>query len=257
LHDGIWRERPGSVPVQSLEEGSLIEVIKSEQRHHQNFGCLDTRWHFSFDTYYDPDNINWGTLRVFNDDVIQPGQGFPMHGHRDMEIITYVLSGTLEHQDSMGNTGVIRPGEVQVMSAGTGVRHSEYNHSKEDPVHLLQLWILPRTRGLKPRWEQRVFSRQERGRKLLPVVSGGDVSATLHIDQDAQIFVSTLKAGDRVVQASRPGRKGCLFVIEGEIGLNGTTLAQGDQARLANEKELKVKAERDSELILLDLAEVR
>jgi redox-sensitive bicupin YhaK (pirin superfamily) len=235
----------------------VIKVIKSEERHHQNFGWLDTRWHFSFDSYYDPENVNWGALRVFNDDVIQPGQGFPMHGHRDMEIITYVLSGTLEHRDSMGHTGVVRPGEVQVMSAGTGVRHSEYNHSKEEPLHLLQLWILPRTRGLKPRWEQRVFSRDERGGKLLPVVSDGDVDATLHIDQDAQVFVSALKKGDRVVHASRPGGKAYLFVIEGEVGLNGTTLAQGDQARLADEKELKFEAKQDSELILLDLPEVR
>jgi hypothetical protein len=180
-----------------------------------------------------------------------------MHGHRDMEIITYVLSGTLEHRDNMGNTGVVRPGEVQVMSAGKGVMHSEYNHSKEEPVHLLQLWILPRTRGLKPCWEQRLFSRAERGGRLLPVVSGGDVDDTLHIDQDAQIFVSALKKGDQVVHASRPGRKGYLFVIEGGVGLNGTTLAQGDQARIADEKELKFEAKQDSGLILLDLPEAR
>ena len=235
----------------------MMKVIKSDERHHQDFGWLDTRWHFSFDSYYDPENVNWGALRVFNDDVIQPGQGFPLHGHRDMEIITYVLSGTLEHRDNMGNTGVVRPGEVQVMSAGKGVMHSEYNHSKEEPVHLLQLWILPRTRSLKPRWEQRVFSPAERGGKLLPVVSSGDVEGTLHIDQDAQIFVSTLKAGDKVVHRSRPGRKGYLFVIDGGIGLNGTTLAKGDQARIADEKELKFEAKQDSELILLDLPEAR
>ena len=235
----------------------MVKVIKSAERHHQNFGWLDTRWHFSFDTYYDPDNVNWGALRVFNDDVIQPGQGFPMHGHRDMEIITYVLSGTLEHQDSMGHTGVVRPGEVQVMSAGTGVRHSEYNHSKEEPLHLLQLWILPRTRGLTPRWEQRVFSRQERGGRLLLVVANGDRQGTLHIDQDAEIFVSSLQAGEEVVHQSRPGGKGYLFVIGGEIGLNGTTLAAGDQARLAEERELRLAARQDSELILLDLPEAR
>ena len=235
----------------------MMKVIKSDDRHHQNFGWLDTRWHFSFDTYHDPDNVNWGALRVFNDDVIQPGQGFPMHGHRDMEIITYVLSGTLEHQDNMGNTGVVRPGEVQVMSAGKGVMHSEYNHSKEEPVHLLQLWILPRTRGLKPRWAQRVFSPAGRGGKLLPVVSGRDVDGILHIDQDAQIFVSTLKASDKVVHQSRLGRKAYLFVIDGGIGLNGTTLAQGDQARIADEKELQIEAKQDSELILLDLPEAR
>ena len=235
----------------------MIKVIKSGERHHQNFGWLDTRWHFSFDTYYDPENVHWGALRVFNDDVIEPGQGFPMHGHRDMEIVTYVLSGTLEHQDSMGHTGVVRPGEVQVMSAGKGVMHSEFNPSKEEPVHLLQLWILPRTRGLQPRWEQRVFSRDERGGKLLPVVSSSDRDGTLHIDQDAQIFVSALKRGDKVVHKSRLGRKGYLFVIEGGIGLNGATLAKGDQARIENEKELNLEAKQDSELILLDLPEAR
>ena len=235
----------------------MIKVIKSGERHHQNFGWLDTRWHFSFDTYYDPENVHWGALRVFNDDVIEPGQGFPMHGHRDMEIVTYVLSGTLEHQDSMGHTGVVRPGEVQVMTAGKGVMHSEFNPSKEEPVHLLQLWILPRTRGLKPRWEQRVFSRDERGGKLLPVVSSGDRDGTLHIDQDAQIFVSALKSADKVVHQSRLGRKGYLFVIEGGVSLNGATLAKGDQARIENEKELNLEAKQDSELILLDLPEAR
>jgi len=235
----------------------MIKVITSDERHHQNFGWLDTRWHFSFDTYYDPENVHWGALRVFNDDVIEPGQGFPMHGHRDMEIVTYVLSGTLEHQDSMGHTGVVRPGEVQVMSAGKGVMHSEFNPSKEEPVHLLQLWILPRTRGLQPRWEQRVFSRDERGGKLLPVVSSGDRDGTLHIDQDAQIFVSALKTGDKVAHPSRLGRKGYLFVIEGGIGLNGATLAKGDQARIEDEKELNLEAKQDSELILLDLPEAR
>jgi len=235
----------------------MIKLIKSDERHHQNFGWLDTRWHFSFDTYYDPENVHWGALRVFNDDVIEPSQGFPMHGHRDMEIVTYVLAGTLEHQDSMGHTGVVRPGEVQVMSAGKGVMHSEFNPSKEEPVHLLQLWILPRTRGLPPRWEQRVFSRDARGGKLLPVVSSGDRDGTLHIDQDAQIFVSALKKGDQVVHKSRLGRKGYLFVIEGGVGLNDTTLAQGDQARIENEKELDLEAKQDSELILLDLPDAR
>jgi redox-sensitive bicupin YhaK (pirin superfamily) len=235
----------------------MIKVIKSNERHHQNFGWLDTYWHFSFDTYYDPDNVNWGALRVFNEDVIQPGQGFPMHGHRDMEIITYVLSGTLEHQDNMGNKGVIRAGEVQAMSAGKGVMHAEHNHSKEEPLHLLQLWILPRTRRLPPRWEQRVFSRDERGGKLLPVVSNGDLTSTLHIDQDALVFVSSLKAGERAAHQSRARRKGYLFVIEGGIGLNGTALARGDQARLDDEKQLQLEAKQDSELILLDLPDAR
>jgi redox-sensitive bicupin YhaK (pirin superfamily) len=157
----------------------MIKIIRSDERHHANFGWLDTHWHFSFDSYYDPENTNWGALRVFNDDTVEPGQGFGTHPHRDMEIVTYVLSGELEHQDSHGHRGVVHPGEVQVMSAGTGIMHSEYNHSKENPVHFIQLWILPRTQGLKPRWEQRRFSRNERAGKLLPVVSAGDLAGTL------------------------------------------------------------------------------
>jgi hypothetical protein len=235
----------------------MIKVIKSEERHHANFGWLDTRWHFSFDQYYDPSNLHWGALRVFNDDVIESGQGFGMHGHRDMEIVTYVLEGELEHQDSTGNRGVIHPGEVQVMSAGKGIRHSEYNHSKEKPLHLLQIWILPRSRGLKPRWEQRLFTTQERSGKLLPVVSDGGLPVTLTIDQDAQIYVSSLAAGQQAVHKSRRGRKAYLFTIAGELAVNGVPLAQGDQGRIADETELDIQARKDSKLILLDLPEVR
>jgi len=235
----------------------MIKTIKSEERHHSNFGWLDTHWHFSFDTYHDPSNMNWGALRVFNDDVIEPGQGFGMHPHRDMEIVTYVLSGELEHQDSTGNRGVVHPGEVQVMSAGTGLFHSEYNHSQEKPVHLLQLWILPRQRGLKPRWEQRLFTLAERRGKLLPVVSSGELADTLAIDQDAQIYVSALPAGGAVKHTSRPQRKAYLFAIDGELAVNGTPLQAGDQARLADELELSIKAAKESELILLDLPEAR
>lgn len=231
----------------------MIKVIKSEDRYHADHGWLDTRWHFSFDNYYDPQNMNWGALRVFNDDVIQPAQGFGMHPHRDMEIVTYVLKGELEHQDSTGNRGVVHPGEVQVMSAGTGILHSEFNHSQKDPLHLLQLWILPRTKQRQPRWEQRQFSPQERSGKLLPVVSSGDIAGTLAIDQDAQIYVSDLKAGEEVVQRSRPGRKAYLFVIAGQVAVNGTSLVAGDQGRIADETELKIRGQKDSELILLDL----
>ncbi len=235
----------------------MIRIIKSHERHHANFGWLDTHWHFSFDTYHDPSNLNWGALRVFNDDVIEPGQGFGMHPHRDMEIVTYVLSGELEHQDSTGNRGVIHPGEVQVMSAGTGIVHSEYNHSQEKPLHLLQLWILPRTRGLKPHWEQRQFAPADRLGRLLPVVSSGELTGTLAIDQDAQVYVSTLAAGSEVKHQSRQHRKAYLFAIEGDLSVNGTPLAAGDQARIADEPELGIQSAKDSELILLDLPNVR
>ena len=231
----------------------MIKVIKSEDRYHTDLGWLSTYWHFSFNTYQDPSNMNWGALRVFNDDVIRPGQGFGSHPHRDMEIVTYVLEGELEHRDNQGNTGVIRPGEVQVMSAGTGIVHSEYNHSKDHPVHLLQLWIMPRTRGLKPRWEQRQFADAEHSGILLPVVSDGKVPETLRLDQDATIYVSALKAGQAVVHKSRADRRAYVFVITGELSLNGAPLKAGDQARIADEPELNLRAVEDAELILLDL----
>src|SRR3954466_3094761 len=151
--------------------GKKVKVIRSGERHFGDHGWLQTYWHFSFSDYYDPDNLGFGPLRVFNDDVVQPGGGFPMHPHRDMEIITYVTDGQLEHRDHLGNRGVIHPGEVQVMSAGKGIMHSEFNHSKEKAVHLLQLWVMPRTRGSKPRWEQKPFTPAERQGKLLAVVS--------------------------------------------------------------------------------------
>lgn len=231
----------------------MITVIKSDERHHADMGWLSTYWHFSFDDYYDAANMNWGALRVFNDDVIQPGQGFGSHPHRDMEIVTYVLEGELEHRDNQGNRGVIHPGEVQVMSAGTGIVHSEYNHSKDHPVHLLQLWIIPRAKGLPPRWEQRQFAPADRAGKLLPVVSGGQLPETLVIDQDAAIYVSALRAGEEVVHKSRAGRKAYLFVISGSLTVNGTPLAVGDQARIADEPELTLRATGKAELILLDL----
>jgi hypothetical protein len=231
----------------------MIKVIKAKDRHYRDIGWLQTYWHFSFDDYRDPANMNWGVLRVFNDDIIQPGQGFGAHPHRDMEIVTYVLDGELEHQDNQGNRGVIRAGEVQVMSAGTGIVHAEYNHSKERSVHLLQLWITPRTKGLPPRWEQRRFAVEDRMGKLLPVVSGGNVPETLAIDQDAVIYVSSLRAGQGVTHKSRPGRKAYLFVITGSLAINGTLLAPGDQARIAEEPELTFQAKEAAELLFLDL----
>src|SRR5688572_18047477 len=170
----------------------MIKVIPSDERYFADHGWLQTRWHFSFSDYYDPENMNWGALRVFNDDVLKGGGGFDLHPHKDMEIVTVVLDGALEHEDSLGNRGVIRPGEVQVMSAGKGIRHAEYNHSKTQSLHLLQLWILPRKTGNTPRWEQTTFEPEQRRGKLLPVVSSGDVPGTLAIDQNATIYVSSL-----------------------------------------------------------------
>ena len=231
----------------------MISIIPSNQRHFSDAGWLQTYWHFSFSDYHDPQNMQWGKLRVFNDDVIQPGGGFGMHPHRDMEIVTYVIAGALEHQDSLGNGGVVHPGEVQVMSAGKGIVHAEYNHSQELPVHLIQLWILPRKAGNKPRWEQKRFSPEERGGKLLPVVSSGNMDGTLAIDQDATVYVSRLLKDQIATHESAPGRYGYLFVISGSITLNGQKLLSGDQARVREEKHLELKAQSDAELIFLDL----
>ena len=176
-----------------------------------------------------------------------------MHPHRDMEIVTYVLSGSLEHRDSLGHRGVIGPGEVQVMSAGRGIRHSEYNASKTDPLHLLQLWIFPRHNGLEPRWEQRIFPPEERSGRLLPVVSDGGTPGTLAIDQDAQIFIARLGSGEKDAHSLRAGRKAYLFVISGDVNANGKKLSAGDQARIADEREIRLVATRKAELILLDL----
>lgn len=231
----------------------MIKVIQSEERHHVDMGWLSTYWHFSFSGYYDPANVSWSSLRVFNDDVIQPGQGFGFHPHRDMEIVTYVLQGELEHRDNRGNIGVVRPGEVQVMSAGTGIVHSEYNHSKIHPVHLLQLWIISRTKGLTPRWEQKAFKPEERSGILLPVVLAGTTPGSLGIDQDARIYVSSLRAGKAVVHSSRDDRHAYLFVIAGGLRVNGAPLVAGDQARIAGERTLTLEATEEAELILLDL----
>jgi hypothetical protein len=231
----------------------MINIIPSSERHTGDMGWLLTHWHFSFSDYYDPNNMNWSALRVFNDDIIQGGGGFGMHPHRDMEIVTYLVDGELEHQDHLGNRGVIHPGEVQVMSAGKGIMHAEYNHSKTKLAHLMQLWIMPRSKGSSPRWEQKQFAPEERKGRLLPVVSSGNVPGTLAIDQDATIYVSRLEKGEAVTHDSAPGRHGYLFVIAGSLTLNGRKLSAGDQARLQDEAHLDIQAEANAELIFLDL----
>ena len=230
----------------------MKQLVRSKDRYHHEMDWLSTYWHFSFDHYYDPANLSFGPLRVFNDDVIQPGTGFPPHSHRDMEIITYVLEGELEHQDNLGNRGRVHPGEIQVMSAGTGITHAEYNPSKSDLLHLLQIWVLPRTRSLKPRWEQREFPKAERQGRLLPVVSGA-AGDTLRIDQDAVISIAALDPGQSVTHPLAQGRRAYAFVISGALELNSDALAAGDQARITDESRLLLAASTPTELILLDL----
>jgi redox-sensitive bicupin YhaK (pirin superfamily) len=231
----------------------MINIIPSDQRYHADHGWLDTRWHFSFGDHYDPANLNFSALRVFNDDIVKGGGGFDMHPHRDMEIITYMIDGVLRHTDSLGHSDVLRPGEVQVMSAGKGILHSEANDSATDPLRLLQIWIMPRARGGKPRWEQKPFTRQQRHNRLLPVVSAGNVPGSLSIDQDATIYVSALDAEKQLTHQSAAGRHVYFFVIDGQVELNGKLLNAGDQARITDERTLNIRAQTDSELILIDL----
>jgi redox-sensitive bicupin YhaK (pirin superfamily) len=245
----------------------MTTLIPSNQRHYADHGWLKTNWHFSFGDYHDPANMHWGALRVFNDDIVEPSTGFGMHPHRNMEIITYVISGQLTHKDSVGHEGAVNPGEIQVMSAGSGLTHSEYNHSKTTPVHLLQLWVMPRNKGGKPRWAQQQFTREQRLGRLLKVV--GDihltdspavstdaapvVAAPLGIDQDASIYVSELSVGQKATHDSTSGRHAYLFVISGEVLVNNQPLLAGDQLRMMNEPSLEIVAKEDSHLILLDL----
>ncbi|MGH9862821.1 MAG: pirin family protein [Candidatus Acidiferrales bacterium] len=231
----------------------MIKIIPSAERYHFETDWLSTYWHFSFDHYHDPQNVSFGPLRVFNDDTIRPAGGFPLHSHREMEILTYVTEGQLEHQDSLGNRGVIGPGELQRMSAGKGIRHSEYNASKTEPVHLLQFWIDPEASGLEPSWEQRRFTREERRGRLLLVASGKPQDGALHIHQDASVYVASLEKGDNVAHTLASGRRAYLFVISGGSTLNGQPLAAGDQARLTDEKKLALTADNPAELLLVDL----
>ncbi len=236
----------------------MIQIIKSADRYHADHGWLSTWHHFSFNDYFDPNNVQFGPLRVFNEDIVQPASGFPPHPHRDMEIVTYVLDGELEHQDNQGNSGHILPGEVQVMSAGTGIVHAERNPSRETPLHLLQIWVVPRTRGLKPRWEQQRFEPAARRNALLPVVTPAGAPATgpslLQIDQDATFFVSTLDEGKSLTHMSAGGRRLYLFAISGALEVNETLIETGDQVRISDEPALTLTARKDvTELILLDL----
>lgn len=231
----------------------MVHIIRSHERFHVDAGWLSANWHFSFGHYYDPENVEFGPLRVFNDDVIQPRSGFPTHPHEEMEIVTYVISGELEHKDSTGNRGVLRAGDVQRMSAGTGIRHSEVNPSATEPLHLCQIWLEPAVRGLEPSYEEGRFGHEKRHGVLLPVVSDQDLPGTLHIHQKATFYVSSLDPGNKVEHRLSEGRRGYLFVISGEVTLNKDDLAGGDQARITEVTDLNIQARKHSELILIDL----
>ena len=232
----------------------MITIRKSENRGHFDLGWLDTFHTFSFDQYYDPAHTHFRSLRVINEDRVQPAKGFPTHSHRDMEIITYILAGALEHRDSMGNGSVIRPGDVQRMSAGTGVSHSEFNPSETEPVHLLQIWILPQSQGLPPSYEERHFSDEERRGRLRLIASHEGHEGSITIHQDAQLFAAVLDAGQAVVHALDEKRSAWLQVARGTIRLNEVELKQGDGAAVSKESELTITAHDQAEVLLFDLA---
>jgi quercetin 2,3-dioxygenase len=232
----------------------MIKLRRADERGHADHGWLDTYHSFSFADYYDPSQMGFRALRVINQDRVQPKQGFPTHPHRDMEIVTYVLEGALEHKDSMGNGGVIRPGEVQRMSAGTGITHSEFNHSASEPVHFLQIWIHPDAAGLPPSYEQKAFPADERRGRLCLLASrtGRDGSVSYHTDTD--LYATLLAPGQEVAHALRPGRHAWLQVARGAVRLNGHTLAAGDGAAASGEPALTIAGGEAAEVLLFDLA---
>ncbi|MCG8440453.1 MAG: pirin family protein [Caulobacterales bacterium] len=232
----------------------MITIRKAQDRGATNIGWLDSRHSFSFGDYYDPRNMGIGPLRVINDDRVTPGAGFATHGHRDMEIISYVLEGGLEHKDSLGTGSVIRPGEVQRMSAGTGVRHSEYNASGTDPVRFLQIWILPEKDGLEPSYEQKPFSAEERRGRLRLVGSrdGRDGSVTIH--QDADMYVGSFTAGERTDFPVRPGRGVWAHVARGSAEIAGRSLSEGDALSARDVEAIAIEGREDAEIVLFDLA---
>jgi hypothetical protein len=231
----------------------MIELRRAKDRGHANHGWLDS-WHsFSFADYHDPAHMGFGPLRVINEDRVQPGMGFGTHGHRDMEIISYVLEGALEHKDSMGNGSVIRPGNVQRMSAGTGVRHSEYNPSRTEGVHFLQIWIEPSVRGVAPGYEEKNFdAASKRGRlRLIASPDGRDGSVTIH--QDALVYAGLLDGAEAATHSLVPGRRAYVHVARGEVTAIGQELRAGDALEATGEREIRLEGGRNAEVIFFDL----
>jgi redox-sensitive bicupin YhaK (pirin superfamily) len=234
----------------------MIQVRPSSERGHADHGWLNTFHTFSFADYYDPEFMGFRALRVINEDWVKPGMGFGMHGHRDMEILTYVLEGELAHKDSMGNGSSIVPGEVQRMSAGTGVRHSEFNHSKKDWVHLLQIWLLPEREGIAPSYEQKTFPDTEKQGKFRLIASPDASSGSVKIHQDARVYAALLEKDDTARHDFAPGRFGWLQVARGSVVLDGRTLNVGDGAAIAKQDSIQLATANSgkSEVILFDLA---
>ena len=232
----------------------MIKVRAAEKRGHFDFGWLNTYHSFSFGDYYDPSHMGFRSLRVINEDVVQRGRGFPRHGHRDMEIFTYILQGALQHRDSMGNGSIIRPGDVQRMSAGTGVTHSESNASPDAPVHLLQIWILPSEEGIQPDYEEKRFSEEEKHNKLRLIISPDAADGSVKIHQDTRVYAGMLDPNGEVFHSLETGRHAWLQVARGSITLNEIDLKQGDGAAVSDEPAITIVGKEPAEILLFDLA---
>ncbi|MFB8790031.1 MAG: pirin family protein [Potamolinea sp.] len=232
----------------------MITIRKAEDRGHANHGWLDSYHTFSFANYYDPSHMGFRSLRVINEDRVRAGAGFGTHGHRDMEIITYVLEGALEHKDSIGTGSVIKPGEVQRMSAGTGILHSEFNHSQTDSVHLLQIWLLPENQGLPASYEQRDFSPAKTPGKLHLVAAKDAREGALTVHQDADLYAAVLEPNQGISYTLKPQRHAWVQIARGTISLNGLSLEKGDGVAISEETDLVIEATTDAEFLLFDLA---
>jgi len=231
----------------------MITLRRSQERGYADHGWLKSFHSFSFADYHDPAQMGFGPLRVINEDRVAPGTGFGTHGHRDMEIISYVLDGELAHRDSMGNGSVIRPGDVQRMSAGSGVRHSEFNHAQDRTTHFLQIWIEPNVTGIAPSYEEKRFSDADKQGRLRLVASPDGADGSVRIHQDARMYVSRLAPGQSLSAELAAGRLGYLHLVRGAVTVNGERLAGGDAAKVRDESRLAIGAEGDSELLLFDL----
>ena len=232
----------------------MIEVRPADSRGRTNWGWLDSRHTFSFGDYHDPARMGFRSLRVLNDDRVTPGAGFGTHGHRDMEILSYVLEGALEHKDSAGGGGVIRPGEIQFMRAGTGVTHSEYNHSKKEPVHFLQIWIEPDTRGLRPAYGQKAFDRDAMRKSFVLLASPDGREGSLQVHQDVDLWAAVIGAGESRELRLRPRRHAWIHVARGCVSLNGKALREGDAAAVTGEEGVRFLGDEPAEVLLFDLA---
>jgi redox-sensitive bicupin YhaK (pirin superfamily) len=232
----------------------MLKIRKASERGHFNHGWLDTFHSFSFGGYHDPEHMGFRALRVINEDRVAPGEGFGMHPHNDMEIVTLVLSGALEHKDSMGNGEVLKPGELQRMSAGTGILHSEFNPSASEPVHLYQIWIKPDRKGLPPSYEQKAFDPAKRKNRLQLVAARGGPEGSLAINQDAKLSLGAFEKGSAAVHKLDSGRNAWLQVLKGSVEVGGETLSAGDAAAISEQREVEIKARDAAEVLLFDLA---